>query len=251
MLLTPIALNQQLVHADETELQQSSNQSDAESIGKHQNQLNQNSDEDKSTNNKTAVNETDNKKSTVDNKSSNTNKQSSHNKQTNSALNNKQTANSATKNTLSNDASSSSNTANTAFANKIHQNDTDKINKPKAKAKTSSKKIRKHQQIDDTDLDLYLAKPGYTNNIRSQKQQNTKSVVLSRKVIYHRASVNSDNHQALPQASASLLPVLPNTGFKKSVWQHDNHPITLKSAALGLAACIIFLAAISSPSKRY
>lgn len=122
---------------------------------------------------------------------------------------------------------------------------------PKAKAKASSKKIRKNQQTDDTDLDLYLAKPGYTNSIRSQKQQNTKLNVLSRKVIYHRASANSDNHHALPQASASLLPVLPNTGFKKSVWQHDNHPITLKSAVLGLLACIIFLVAISIPSKRY
>ena len=248
MLLTPIALNQQLVHADETELQQSSSQSDAEAVSKQQNQLNQNSDKDKSTDNKTAVNDTNNKKPTADNKSSNANKQSSHNKQT---------ANSA-KNTLSTDdsnqtssSSNSSNTANTAFANKIHQNDTDKINKPRAKAKAASKKIRKHQQTDDTDLDLYLAKPGYTNSIRSQKQQNTKPAVLSRKVIYHRSSANSDNHQALPQASASLLPVLPNTGFKKSVWQHDNHPITLKSAALGLSACIIFLAAISIPSKRY
>lgn len=257
MLLAPAALNQQLVHADETELQQSSSQSDAETINKQQNKLNQNSDKDKSTDNKTAANETDNKKPTADNKSSNINKQSSHNKQTNSALNNKQTANSA-KNTSSIDdsnqisrSSNSSKAANTTSINKIHQNDTDKINKPKAKTKASSKKIQKHQQTDDADLDLYLAKPGYTNSIRSQKQQNTKSTVISRKIIYHRASANSDNHHALPQASASLLPVLPNTGFKKSVWQHDNHPITLKSAALGLAACIIFLAAISIPSKRY
>lgn len=235
MLLAPAVLNQQLVHADETELLQSSSQSDAESIGKHQNQLNQNSDEDKST----------------DKKTSNANKQSNHNKQTDSALNNKQTANSAAKNTLSNDASSSSNTTNTASVDKIRQNDTDKVNKPRAKAKAPSKKIRKHQQTDDADLDLYLAKPGYTNSIRSQKQQNTKPDVLSRKVIYHKASSNSDNHQALPQASESLLPVLPSTGFKKSVWQHDNHPITLKSAALGLSACIIFLVAISIPSKRY
>ena len=247
MLLAPAALNQQLVHADETESLQSSSQSDAEAISKQQNKPNQNSDKDKSTDDKTAANDTNNKKPTADNKSSNINKQSSHNKQTNSALDTKRTANSAAKNTLSNDAS---NTANTAFANKIHQNDTDKINKPKAKAKASSKKIRKHQQTDDTDLDLYLAKPGYTNSIRSQKQQNTKPAVLSRKITYHRASANSDNHQALPQASASLLPVLPNTGFKKSVWQHDNHPITLKSAVLGLLACIIFLAAISIPSKR-
>lgn len=251
MLLAPAALNQQLVHADETELLQSSSQSDAESIGKHQNQLNQNSDEDKSTDNKTAANETDNKKPTADKKTSNANKQSNHNKQTDSALNNKQTANSAAKNTLSNDASSSSNTTNTASVDKIRQNDTDKVNKPRAKAKAPSKKIRKHQQTDDADLDLYLAKPGYTNSIRSQKQQNTKPDVLSRKVIYHKASSNSDNHQALPQASESLLPVLPSTGFKKSVWQHDNHPITLKSAALGLLACIIFLVAISIPSKPY
>lgn len=258
MLLAPAALNQQLVHADETELQQSSSQSDAEVISKQQNQPNQNSDKDKSTDNKTAANDTNDKKPTADNKSSNANKQSSHNKQTNSALNNKQTTNSAAKNTLSTNNSNqtsrglnSSNTANTGSVNKIYQNDADKINKPKAKAKASSKKIRKHQQTDDADLDLYLAKPGYTNSIRSQKQPNTKPAVISRKIIYHRASANSDNHQALPQASESLLPVLPNTGFKKSVWQHDNHPITLKSAALGLAACIIFLAAISIPSKRY
>lgn len=251
MLLTPIALNQQLVHANETELQQSSNQSDAEAISKQQNQLNQNSDKDKSTDNKTAVNDTNNKKPTADNKSNNANKQSSHNKQNNSALDTNQTANSAAKNTSSNNASSSSNTANTSSVNKPYQNDADKINKPKAKAKSSSKKIQKHLQTDDADLDFYLAKPGYTNSIRSQKQQNTKPDVLSRKVIYHRASANSGNHHALPQASASLLPVLPNTGFKKSVWQHDNHPITLKSAALGLAACIIFLVAISIPSKRY
>lgn len=257
MLLAPAALNQQLVYADETELQQSSNQSDAETINKQQNKPNQNSDKDKSTDDKTAANDTNNKKPTADNKSSNANKQSRHNKQTNSALDSKQVTNSA-KNTSSIDdsnqtsrASSSSNTANTASINKIHQNDVDKANMPRAKAKASSKKIRKNQQTDDTDLDLYLAKPGYTNSIRSQKQQNTKLNVLSRKVIYHRASANSDNHHALPQASASLLPVLPNTGFKKSVWQHDNHPITLKSAVLGLLACIIFLVAISIPSKRY
>lgn len=249
ILLAPVALHQQLVHADETELQQSSNQSDAEAISKQQNKPNQSSDKDKSTNNKTAANDTNNKKTTADNKSSNANKQN------NSALDNKQATNSA-KTTSSTDdsnqtssSSNSSNTANTTSINKIHQNNADKANKPKAKA--SSKKIRKHQQTDDTDLDLYLVKPGYTNSIRSQKQQNTKPAVISRKTIYHRASINSDNHQALPQASESFLPALPNTGFKKSVWQHDNHPITLKSAALGLSACIIFLVAISIPSKRY
>lgn len=252
MLLAPTALNQQLVYADETELQQSSNQSDAETINKQQNKPNQNSDKDKSTDDKTAANDTNNKKPTADNKSSNANKQSSHNKQINSALDTKQTGNSAANNTLSNDASSSSNTASTTSVNKIRQNNNaDKANKPRVKAKAFSKKIQKHHQTDDADLDLYLSKPGYTNSIRSQKQQNTKPAVLSKKVIYHRSFTNSDNHQALPQASESLLPVLPNTGFKKSVWQHDNHPITLKSAALGLSACIIFLAAISIPSKRY
>lgn len=169
----------------------------------------------------------------------------------------KETPNSnLTKQNNNSNANSSSNQATQSNSVNDQNNNSESVNNktivktaPENKAKT---KKPKHDEP-KTDLsDFYVTKTNHTNSIANQKQRHTKPVVISKKTIYHHEPINNSTpkQHKLPQTT-SILPILPTASSKQAIWHHNNQPMTLKSAALGLSACVVFLIGISTPSRRY
>lgn len=135
-------------------------------------------------------------------------------------------------------------------------------------ASKTKNSLKKHKIADKLDP-IYLAKPGYTNSLASKKIKQQKPIIIRRsfnpnsKIANSNSSNNekpkqttkkdndaSNMHIRRDKVQKSLIPTIPP---KTMSVHHRNaeRPMSLKSATLGISACIIFLIALAGGENRY